>query len=138
MEENSVKEQSTLNRINQKLRDWLLPGTKLTLQEETIMNIIYKILNAPGTVKLTPRNEGCYLINHPMHYYVKIQGGRVFIVNSVDSIVKDCSTVFEEYAYRAIEESLSRDIEKINNTLFNSEMKLLEKIESKVNLQGGK
>lgn len=128
----NAQQSSVLNKINQKLRDFLLPGTKLLPQEETIMNIIYKIMNAPGTVKLTPRSGIYYLLNDQMHYFVRVQDNRVSIINSVDTVVKDCSSVFADFARRAIEESLERDLEKLDVILFDNESKLLKKIESKL------
>lgn len=131
-EDRNLKEQSVLDKINQRLRDMFLPGTKLSSQEEILMNIVYKILNASGTIKMTPPGGEYFLINYPLHYFVKIQGGRINIVNTVDSVVRDCSAGFEMAVKKAIDEALCRDIEKLDSTVFNNEIKLLEKMELKV------
>lgn len=127
------KQQSTLDRINQKLRDFFMPGTKLSSQEETIMNIIYKILNAQGTIKLTPRIGPYYLINHNIRYYVRIEGNSVTIKSPLESVTKNCSSNFVDYVERAIDQSINRDVEKFEDSLFNAELEILKRMEGDVN-----
>lgn len=123
---------SGLKKFNERLRDIFLPGIKLNPQEETIMNIIYKILGAPGTVKMTPPGEAYYLINTDLHYYVRVRSGSITIVNSVDSIVRHCPDAVSEFARKAIDRSVAKDVDLIEKTLFHNEMNILKKIEEKI------
>lgn len=123
---------SGLKRFNERLRNLFVPGVKLNPQEETIMNIIYKILEAPGTTKLTPRGEATYLINSNLHYYVRIGCGSITIVNSVDSIVRHCPEMVTNFAQEIVDKSLKNDVELIEKTLFRNEMNILQKIEEKL------
>jgi len=127
------KDGNILSKINQGLRNIFLPGIKLEPQEETIANIIYKILEAPGTQKITPGTGNCYLINAKLHYYVKISPVRIYIINSVDSVVRDCRETFTSFLCKIIYNAVDKDVEVLEDTLFRNEIKLLEKIESKVN-----
>ena len=122
-----------LKKFNERLRDLFHPGIKLNPQEETIMNIIYKILNAPGTTKITPvRERAYYLINSDLHYYVRIGNGTISIVNSVDSVVRHVSMNVSDFAKEAIDRSVSKDVNLIEKTLFHNEMDILKKIENKL------
>ena len=57
MEKTATGLDTPLKKFNERLRDLFHPGIKLNPQEETVMNIIYKILNAPGTTKITPAGD---------------------------------------------------------------------------------
>lgn len=121
-----------LRKINEKLKNLFIPGVKLTPQEETVMNIIYKILEAPGTVKLTPWGKATYLINMDLHYYVRIGYGSIAIVNSTDSVVRHCPVSVSEFAQDIVNRSLDKDVDVVEKTLFHSEMSILKKIEEKL------
>lgn len=123
---------SGLKKFNERLRDIFSPGIKLNPQEETIMNIIYKILGAPGTTKITPSGGPYYLINADLHYYVRVANGSITIVNSVDSIVRHCPDMVSDFAQKAISRSVAKDVDLIEKTLFHNEMDILKKIEAKL------
>lgn len=132
METTTSVQDTGLKKFNERLRDIFSPGIKLNPQEETIMNIIYKILGAPGTIKMTPRDGAYYLINTDLHYYVKVGDGIITIVNSVDSIVRHCPQMVSEFAQKAISRSVAKDVDLIEKTLFHNEMDILKKIENKL------
>lgn len=136
METTQQVQDTGLKRFNERLRDLFLPGIKLTPQEETIMNIIYKILGAPGTVKITPTGGAYYLINADLHYYVRVGAGNITIVNSVDSIVRHCPLQVSDFAQKAIDRSIVVDVDLIEKTIFHNEMDILKKIEDKLPKNG--
>lgn len=121
-----------LKKFNDRLRDLFQPGIKLNPQEETIMNILYKILGAPGTIKVTPVGGAYYIINAELHYYVRIGVGSITIVNSVDSIVRHCPVQVSEFAMKAVDRVVAQDVDLIEKTLFHNEMNILKKIEQKI------
>lgn len=121
-----------LKKFNERLRDLFHPGIKLAPQEETIMNIIYKILNAPGTTKITPIGKTYYLINPDLHYYIRVGYGSITIVNTVDSIVRHVPATVSDFAQEAIDRAVAKDVDLIEKTLFHNEMEILKKIEGKL------
>lgn len=121
-----------LKKFNERLRDFFHPGIKLNEQEETIMNIIYKILEAPETEKITPRGGPYYLVNTDIHYFVRVGCGTVSIVNTVDSVSRDCTEQFTSYIWEAIDRSVKKDIDLIESTTFRNGMKILDKISEKL------
>lgn len=123
---------SGLKKFNERLRDMFHPGIKLNPQEETIMNILYKILNAPGTIKITPPSGSYYVINSDLHYYVRVAVGNITIVNSVDSIVRAVPAAVSDFAQEAIDRSVYKDVDLIEKTLFHNEMEILNKIAQKL------
>ncbi len=133
MEEIRTEEQNILARLNQRLRDKIFPGTKLNSEEETIMNIVYKILNAPGTVKVAPRGtDTYYLVNDGYHYYVRLRGISLIIVNTVDSIERLCTPGFADYLTRVLDQEIKKDADKLDNRLFNRLSALYEKMSDKI------
>ncbi len=130
LNQENTQEETTLRRINQRLRDFFLPSTKLTPHEEIIMNIIFKIFNAMGTIIVESKTyNSTYIINRPLHYFVKISSNRVWIINTVDAIVKDCSTTFIAYLNKIIREHIDNEAKLIDDTIFNNEQVLQQKIE---------
>lgn len=133
METTTPVSDTGLKKFNERLRDLFHPGIKLNPQEETIMNIIYKILNAPGTTKITPAGDKAYyLINPELHYYVRIGYGTISIVNSVDSVVRHIPANVSDFAKEAIDRSVGKDVDLIEKTLFHNELEILKKIENKL------
>lgn len=133
MEETRTEEQNILARLNQRLRDKIFPGTKLNSEEETIMNIVYKILNAPGTVKVAPRGTGTYyLVNDGYHYYVRLRGNSLIIINTVDSVERLCTPGFVDYLTSVLDQEIKKDADKLDNRLFNRLSALYEKMSDKI------
>ena len=133
MERTATGLDAPLKKFNERLRYLFHPGIKLNPQEETVMNIIYKILNAPGTTKITPAGEKAYyLINTDLHYYVRVGCGTISIINSVDSVVRHVPISVSDFAKEAIDRSVDKDVDLLKKTLFHNEMDILKKIESKL------
>ena len=126
-----------LKSFNARLREIFFPGIKLSPEDEVVMNIIYKILNASGTTKITPLQGPYYLINPTLHYYVRVGYGNVTVVNTVDSISRSLDQGTEEFMKKAIQQSVLRDVEIIEKTMFNNNLTILERIESKLPSSNG-
>lgn len=121
-----------IKKFNQKLRELFHPGIKLAPQEEVIMNIIYKILGAPGTVKITPVGNPYYLINSNIHYFVRIDNQKVTVVNTVSSISRDLTMQVAEFMREAIFRDVLKDADIYEKTIFSNEMAILNKITEKI------
>lgn len=121
-----------IKTFNQKLRELFHPGIKLDPQEEAIMNILYKILGAPGTVKVTPRIGDYYLANPNIHYFVKISPRRVTIVNTTDSISRNIPDAVAAFMQEAVDREIQKDVDMLEKTIFSSEMTILNKITEKI------
>lgn len=132
MEDQTITQDGAIKSLNQRLRNMFHPGIKLSPQEETIMNILYKLLSLPDTQKVTPVGRAYFVLNENLHYCIRIGYGSVAIVNSVDSVTRDCSASFSDFAKEAVDREVRKDIEKIEGSLFKSEMKVLEKIEARI------
>lgn len=121
-----------IKKFNQKLREIFHPGIKLAPQEEVIMNIIYKILGAPGTIKITPAGHPYYLINSDIHYFVRIDNQKVTVVNTVSSISRDLPFQVAEFMREAIFRDVLKDADIYEKTIFSNEMAILNKITEKI------
>lgn len=123
---------SRLKAFNERLKNIFFPGVKFNEEEEMIMKIIYKLLEAPGTIKITPREGPYYLVNANLHYSLFVGGGEVKVVNTVDSLKTSISMVVEEAMRKAIDESVLQDAKLVKATMFDSSISILMKVEEKL------
>lgn len=124
-----VQDSGTKKGFNDKLKEFLYPRTKLNCQEEALMEIIVKILNAPGTIKITPPREKPYfLVNKELKYCVKVDYSVITVVNATDTIVRHVSLPVSDFARETVEKSVLKDMESAEQALFQDEMKILKNI----------
>ena len=129
-DQSEIKQVRTLN---QRLRDLFMPGTKkFTEQEEVLISVIHKLLEAPGTLKFTPLNGPYYLANDDLHYYVRIGFGNMTVVNTIDSIVRDTTANFSDFVRNVIDKAVERDTQLLDRIIFGRDMNILKKVEERV------
>lgn len=121
-----------IKSFNQRLREIFHPGIKLSPQEEAIMNILYKILGTPGTIKVTPRVGDYYIVNSNIHYFVKITPRRVLVVNTTDSISRNITETVAAFMQEAVDREIQKDVDMLEKTIFSNEMSILNKITEKI------
>lgn len=119
--------------FNQRLRELFLPGTKkFSEQEEVLINIIYKLLASPDTLKFTPHTGAYYLANDKLHYYVRVGFGNVTLVNTVDSVVRDTTANFTDFVRNIIDKEVEKDTQTLDRVIFGRDLHILKKVEERV------
>lgn len=120
----------TFSKLENKFHDLFNLNTKFSVQEEAITSLVKKILAMPGTIKYTPFNGNMYLVNKEMKYCVRIKDSHISIVSSSESITRTCTPEFSYYLQKVVNKKLQEDVDGVEETFFNSEMTLLEKLDT--------
>lgn len=128
----ATNETSRLKAFNERLKSIFFPGVKFTEEEEMIMKIIYKLLDAPGTVKITPREGPYYLVNANLHYSLYVDYGEVKVVNTVDSLKTSINQQVTEAMRQAIDKSVMQDANLAKASMFDNSISILTKVEEKL------
>ena len=131
-QEQAEHTKTRLGAFNERLKSMFFPGVKFSPEEEMVMKIIYKLLEAPGTIKLTPHDGPFYLVNADLHYSLSVDYNEVVIVNTVDSLSMNVAQLTGEAMRKAINESVLQDAKLIKAAMFDSKISILKRVEDRV------
>lgn len=103
-----------------------------SVREDWIYNIILKILDAPGTVKLTPSGDDYYLANSNYGYYVRINYQKMDIVCGNTTIAEPCTAGFIESVKEDIRKAVLVDVKAIEEKIDNQGTLILKKLDDTI------
>jgi len=104
---------------------------KMNAAELAIFDVIEKIISDEDSQFFVPDKGMFYIINKEKHYFMKLYYGRIYIVNSNDSIIKDCNLRYSEELKKMIYKHIDDRVYKLNEAIFNNEITLLHHVTNK-------